>query len=67
MGSEMCIRDRGYTSRYDSWEYLGQAEQLTQTNHLLEQLIDMRVPLTFDLDDCQLIVDIIAEVLGEYV
>ncbi|MEK9823943.1 MAG: DegT/DnrJ/EryC1/StrS family aminotransferase, partial [Gammaproteobacteria bacterium] len=58
---------QGYTSRYDSWEYLGQAEQLTQTNHLLEQLIDMRVPLTFDLDDCQLIVDIIAEVLGEYV
>ena len=58
---------QGYTSRYDSWEYLGQAEQLTQTNHLLEQLIDMRVPLTFGLDDCQLIVDIIAEVLGEYV
>lgn len=56
---------RGYTSRYDSWQYLGEVDQLPLTNQRLADLIDMRVPLTFDLDDCRLIVEIIADVLGD--
>lgn len=55
---------QGYTSRYDSWRYLEQPARLPATERLLETLVDMRVPLTFDLDDCRLIVAIIAQVLS---
>ena len=55
----------GYTSRYDSWEYVGKAQPLPQTLALLGQLVDMRVPLVFDEDDCRLIAEIIGEVLAD--
>jgi len=32
---------------------------------VLEKLLDMRIPLTFTLDDCRLIAEIIAEVIEE--
>ena len=52
----------GYTSRYDSWKYLQNMPQLPKTEAILETLIDMRIPLTFELDDCELIAEIIVEV-----
>ena len=55
----------GYTSRYDSWQYIKEAQQLPQTLAVLEKLLDMRIPLTFNLDDCRLIGEIIAEVIEE--
>jgi dTDP-4-amino-4,6-dideoxygalactose transaminase len=54
---------RGYTSRYDSWRYLGELEPLPRTMKLLSTLLDMRVPLIFNTADCELIVEIIAEEL----
>lgn len=54
---------QGYTSRYDSWQYLGEAEELPQTLNLLATLLDMRIPLTFSLDDCDLIANIIIDVI----
>ena len=55
---------QGYTSRYDTWQYLEHTQELPQTRLVLEKLVDMRVPLTFDLDDCRLIVAIIADILS---
>ena len=56
------VEPTGYTSRYDSWKYLENMPQLPKTEAILETLIDMRIPLTFELDDCELIAEIIVEV-----
>lgn len=52
---------RGFTSRYDSWKYLGDQETLPGTLKVLEKTCDMRVPLTFTADDCHVIGTIISE------
>ena len=49
---------RGFTSRYDSWRYAPSAP-MPQTDRVLGALLDMRVPLTFSLEDCALIARII--------
>jgi dTDP-4-amino-4,6-dideoxygalactose transaminase len=48
----------GFTSRYDSWRY-AQAEPMPATDRILAGIVDMRVPLTFSLQDCDLIARII--------
>ena len=48
----------GFTSKYDSWRYAKPAS-LPETDRILAGLIDMRVPLTFSLEDCDQIVRII--------
>lgn len=55
----------GYTSRYDSWQYLTSMPELSQTESILSTLMDMRIPLTFGLDDCRLIGEIVGEVVTE--
>jgi len=55
----------GYTSRYDSWCYIEDMPSLNKTEALLSTLLDMRIPLTFGEDDCQLIAEIINEVISE--
>ncbi|MEM8536432.1 MAG: DegT/DnrJ/EryC1/StrS family aminotransferase [Pseudomonadota bacterium] len=56
----------GFTSRYDSWRYAS-SPPLPQTDRILAGLIDMRLPLTFSLDDCALIARIIrAEVAAVF-
>jgi dTDP-4-amino-4,6-dideoxygalactose transaminase len=56
---------KGFTSRFDSWCYLGQPQDLPLTRRVLAKLCDMRIPLTFDEKDCRLIVDVIAAALDE--
>jgi dTDP-4-amino-4,6-dideoxygalactose transaminase len=48
----------GFTSRYDSWRY-AQAAAMPESDRVLAGLLDMRVPLTFTLEDCALIARII--------
>ncbi|MDR0808606.1 MAG: DegT/DnrJ/EryC1/StrS family aminotransferase [Gemmobacter sp.] len=56
----------GFTSRYDSWTYVPSAP-MPATDRVLQGLIDMRLPLTFSLEDCALIARIIrAEVSAMY-
>ncbi len=56
----------GFTSKYDSWRYAA-PQPLPQTDQVLAGLLDMRVPLTFSLEDCALIARIIrAEVSAVY-
>jgi dTDP-4-amino-4,6-dideoxygalactose transaminase len=50
----------GFTSRYDSWRY-ADAPAMPATDQILNGLLDMRVPLTFSLEDCALIARIIRE------
>ena len=44
---------KAFTSRYDSWRYLGATRDLPKTKAALDQLLDMRIPLTFSEEDCQ--------------
>ena len=55
----------GFTSAYSSWQYFGDLPQLKETNRILAVMCDMRVPLTFDLDDCRLIAEILRDVAEE--
>jgi dTDP-4-amino-4,6-dideoxygalactose transaminase len=50
-----------FTSRYDSWKYLGEAPDLAQTRAVLATTCDIRVPLTFEPEDCSAIVRIVGE------
>lgn len=50
----------GFTSRHDSWRYVA-AQDLPQTDRVLAGLLDMRLPLTFSLDDCDLLAAIIRD------
>jgi dTDP-4-amino-4,6-dideoxygalactose transaminase len=50
----------GFTSRHDSWRYVA-AQELPQTDRVLSGLLDMRLPLTFSLQDCDLLAAIIRE------
>ena len=52
-----------FTSRYDSWRYLEQ-QSLPVTDRVLASLLDMRIPLTFSVEDCRLIGRIITECLA---
>jgi dTDP-4-amino-4,6-dideoxygalactose transaminase len=52
----------GYTSRYSHWRYAA-PPVLSRTDRVLAGLLDMRLPLTFSLEDCALIASIIAEVV----
>lgn len=57
---------KGFTSRYDSWRY-ADVQRMPQTDRILAGILDMRVPLTFSLEDCALIARIIrAEVSAVY-
>ena len=58
---------KGYTSRYDSWQYIDDMPKLSRTESILAKLMDMRIPLTFDLDDCSLIGEIIVDVVNNRV
>ncbi|MEO0342275.1 MAG: DegT/DnrJ/EryC1/StrS family aminotransferase [Pseudomonadota bacterium] len=52
----------GYTSRHDSWRY-AKRQEMPNTDRVLSTLLDMRIPLTFSLEDCALIGSILREEL----
>ena len=53
----------GFTSRHDSWRYVSR-QALPRTDRILHGLIDMRLPLTFTLQDCDVIAAIIRQEVG---
>lgn len=55
----------GFTSSYSSWEYMDEIPNLPKTNLILSRMCDMRIPLTFDMEDCKKISEIIADVADE--
>ncbi len=42
---------QGFTSRYDSWRYIEEKQHLPQTLEILATTFDLRIPLTFDIED----------------
>ena len=55
----------GFTSAYVSWKYLGNLPTLPNTNRILAVMCDMRIPLTFSLEDCDVIIEIINAIAKE--
>ncbi|WP_377506785.1 DegT/DnrJ/EryC1/StrS family aminotransferase [Octadecabacter sp. R77987] len=56
----------GFTSRYDSWRY-APSTPMPASDRVLAGIIDLRLPLTFSLEDCAQIARIIrAEVSAVY-
>lgn len=56
----------GFTSRYDSWRYAPSA-RMPKSDRILKGILDMRLPLTFSIEDCACIARIIrAEVSAVY-
>lgn len=53
----------GFTSRYDSWRYASE-QSLPASDRVLRGIVDMRLPLTFSLEDCALISRIIRAEVG---
>jgi dTDP-4-amino-4,6-dideoxygalactose transaminase len=53
----------GFTSRYDSWRY-APSDAMPKTDRILKGILDMRLPLTFSLEDCALISSIIRAEVG---
>ncbi len=54
----------GYTSRHDSWHYV-EPQSLPESDRILGMLCDLRIPLTFTVEDCRLIGEIINECVVE--
>ena len=48
----------GFTSKYSSWQYL-EPQSLPKTDEILSTLFDMRIPLSFSIEDCEHIAQII--------
>jgi len=54
---------QGYTSRYQTWRYFNSLPSLEQTDHVLDVMCDMRIPLTFSVEDCGVIASVIENVM----
>ena len=57
---------KAFTSRYDSWKYIDDIPHLPNTHKVLANTLDMRIPLTFDENDCTIIADIIEDELSSF-
>lgn len=53
----------GFTSRYDSWRY-APSDRMPKSDRILRGIVDMRLPLTFNLEDCAQIARIIRAEVG---
>jgi len=51
----------GFTSAYSSWRNIDKLPCLPNTVRILATLCDMRIPLTFTMENCHLILEIIEE------
>ncbi|MEM7642172.1 MAG: DegT/DnrJ/EryC1/StrS family aminotransferase [Pseudomonadota bacterium] len=50
---------QGFTSAHGSWRYVP-PQDLPRTDAILAGLLDMRIPLTFSLEDCAQVAEIVA-------
>ncbi len=53
----------GFTSRYDSWRY-APSQPMPASDRVLRGIVDMRLPLTFSLEDCAQVARIIRAEVG---
>ncbi len=55
----------GFTSSWDSWQYIKDIQELPQTRHTLNFMCDFRIPLTFSVEDCAVVAQVIEQVATE--
>ena len=51
---------KGFTSKYDSWRYIP-TQQMAKSDKIINSILDMRLPLTFSIEDCKLVAAIICQ------
>ena len=56
----------GFTSNHKSWKYVSR-QQLNVSDKILSGLFDLRLPLTFSIDDCKHISKIIIECSSQFI
>ena len=56
----------GFTSNHKSWKYVGR-QQLNNSDEILSSLFDLRLPLTFSINDCMHLSKIIIECSSEFI
>ena len=56
----------GFTSNHKSWKYVKQ-QSLERSDEILSGLFDLRLPLTFSLEDCSLLSEIIGDCAQAFV
>ncbi len=61
------MEPQGFTSRYDSWRYIDSKQSLPQTLKILANTFDLRIPLTFSVEDMTVIGEIIDDVASQYI
>jgi hypothetical protein len=57
---------KAFTSRYDSWSYIKNLPVLPNTLAVLAKTFDMRIPLTFTLEDCEIIADVLQSEINKF-
>jgi dTDP-4-amino-4,6-dideoxygalactose transaminase len=55
----------GFTSSWESWQYIQNRQELPRTRKTLDFLCDFRIPLTFSLEDCKIVAEVIKQVIEE--
>ena len=55
----------GFTSSWESWQYIENRQSLPRTRKTLDFLCDFRIPLTFSLEDCKTITSVIRQVVED--
>ena len=55
----------GFTSSWESWQYIKNRQSLPRTRKTLDYMCDFRIPLTFSLEDCKTIAAVIKQVAAE--
>ena len=56
----------GFTSVHEHWEYVMEKQNLPQSERVLREVCDMRIPLALPLDSCDTIVAVIRHCLKNY-
>jgi dTDP-4-amino-4,6-dideoxygalactose transaminase len=56
----------GFTSVHDHWEYVDEKQHLPQSERVLSEVCDMRIPLALPLESCDTIVAVIRHCLEGY-
>ena len=54
------VEPHGFTSKYDSWKYIP-AQEMAKSDRIITSTLDMRLPLTFSVEDCRIIATIIRQ------
>lgn len=57
-------RTEGFTSRYDQWSYSDPHARLPRTTEILARLVDMRVALSLQPEDCDVILGVLEEAMA---